>query len=96
MSVENIKQLERIMKGFGNNRRLRIVRALTKEKELSVGDIAERIGLSFTATSKHLNMLYKLDILDHKQKSLVVYYRIADNLSDLVKYIISAVSNSRE
>ncbi len=96
MNKESIKQLARIMKAFGNDRRLKIIKVLTKEKELSVGDIAERIELSFTATSKHLNMLYKLDILDHRQKSLVVYYRIAGDLPDFIKNIISTISNSRE
>ncbi len=96
MNHENIRHLEKVMKGLGNSRRLRIIRALVKGKELSVGDIAESIELSFTATSKHLNLLYKSDMLDRRQKSLVVYYRIADDLSDFMKYIVSTISNSRE
>jgi len=96
MRREHIKQLERILKALGNIRRIRILKTLTYEKELSVGGISERIELSFTATSKHLTILYRLDILDRRQKSLVVYYRIADGLSDFIKRIISTISNSRE
>jgi DNA-binding transcriptional ArsR family regulator len=93
---ESIKQLERILRGFGNDRRLRIIQVLIKEKELSVGDVSKQIKLSFTATSKHLNALYKLDILDRRQKSLVVYYRISNNISGIVRFIIMTISNLRE
>jgi len=94
MEKTPIKQLEAIFKGAANQRRLMILRLLSHTKEVSVGETAKKIHLSFTATSKHLNILYKLDLLERRQKDLVVYYRISANLTPLTKYLITTVSNS--
>ena len=91
-----MKQLERIFKGLANRRRLAIIRLLSKKKELSVADIAREINLSFTSTSKHLGLLRHLDIVDRKQESLTVYYRLADPLPPLIKLVLVTISNSRE
>ncbi|MEK7110352.1 MAG: metalloregulator ArsR/SmtB family transcription factor [Patescibacteria group bacterium] len=91
-----MKQLERIFKGLANRRRLAVIRILTKHKELSVADIARAIDLSFTSTSKHLALLRQLDILDRRQESLTVYYRLASPLPAAVKPLLSLLSNSRE
>lgn len=95
MEYPRTKQLEAIFKGTANRRRIAIIRTLAKEGELSVGDVAKEIRLSFTATSKHLNMLYKLDFLERRQKELVVYYRIGDYATPFMKYLISTISHSR-
>ena len=60
-----MKNLERLLKALANRRRLEILKVLKKEREgeLSVGEIAERIGLSFKATSRHLSILIGADIL---------------------------------
>lgn len=91
-----MKHLEKIFKGLANRRRLAIIRLLNGHKELSVADIAQKIHLSFTATSKHLGLLRQLDILDRRQESLTVYYRLASPLPAIVKLLISSISNSRE
>lgn len=91
-----MKHLERTLKGLANGRRLAIIKILIKNKELPVGEIAGEINLSFTSTSKHLLLLYKLDILDRRQENLVVYYRLADKPPFIVKQIFPTLSNSRE
>ena len=91
-----MKQLEKILKGLANGRRLAIVRLLNKKEELPVSKISEEISLSFTSTSKHLNLLHKLDILDRRQENLVVYYRLSSNLPYIVKQVLLTLSNSRE
>jgi len=87
-----MKDLERILKALANKRRLSIVRYLKKKGEATVGEIAGAIKLSFTATSRHLNMLYTADIVEKEQRSLQVFYRISSQPHHLVKYI----SNSLE
>lgn len=63
-----MKQLERIFKGLANRRRLSIIKTLLKQKVMTVAEIAEKINLSFKATSKHLVILRQLDIVDCQQK----------------------------
>ena len=91
-----LKEAERLFKGLANRRRLAIVKLLTTEKELPVAEIARRIKLSFTSTSKHLGILGRLDILEKRQESLSVYYRLAPDLPPSFKKVLPDISNSRE
>jgi len=87
-----MKDLERILKALANKRRLAIVRFLRKEKEATVGDIAETIKLSFKATSKHLGVLASADIVDKEQRSLQMWYHLSHTIPPIAKHI----SNSLE
>ncbi len=87
-----MNKLERILKALANQRRLAILKFLKKEKEATVGDIAESIELSFKATSKHLGILLAVDIVEKKQRSLQMWYRI----SPAIHYVAKYISNSLE
>ena len=52
-----MKELEKVLKILGNRRRLAILALLKRQSEATVGDIADSIKLSFTATSQHLAQL---------------------------------------
>ena len=82
------KEIERGLKALANKRRLAIVRFIKNEKEAAVGEIADKINLSFKATSKHLNILSGADILEKEQRSLQMFYRLSGNLSELSRRII--------
>ena len=87
--VFHMKDLERILKGLANKRRLAIVRYLKKGGPASVTDIAVEIKLSFKATSRHLTVLTSADILDKEQKGLQMFYRVASPLKPAAKSIIN-------
>ncbi len=87
-----MKNTERILKALANKRRLTIIKFLRKEKEATVGDIAEHIKLSFKATSKHLTVLLGADIVDRDQRGLEMWYELAPNPHHIARY----VSNSLE
>lgn len=91
--MKSEKDLEKILKGLANRRRLAIIKLLAKQKELSVADIAQAIKLSFTATSKHLGILRQLDILDRNQVSLTVYYSLSHPLPDAVQKLFTLIAN---
>ena len=83
------KELERSLKALANKRRLAIIRFIKKEKEVSVGDMADEIKLSFNATSKHLGILASANILEKEQRGLQMFYRISDDLPEVVRRVIS-------
>lgn len=87
-----MKNLERLLKALANHRRLAIIKYLKKSKEATVGDIAEHIKLSFKATSKHLNVLATVDIVEKEQKGLHMWYKLPAYSHHISKYI----SNSLE
>lgn len=59
------KQLETIVKGFANHRRIQIMELLENEAELSLMDISSRLDINFKTASEHLrrldlaNLVYK-------------------------------------
>lgn len=84
-----MKEYERILKALANRRRLSIIALLKKRNEAAVGEVAEYIKLSFTSTSKHLNILAKTDILDKRQQGLEVYYFLGHKMPEIAKSIIT-------
>jgi len=55
--ITNYRSLERVVKGFANHNRLKILELLKKEPELSVADIAERLKIGYENTSDHIRKL---------------------------------------
>lgn len=91
MAIE-LKQVEKILKALANRRRLSILAYLHKVGAANVGQIAVEIGLSFRATSRHIGLLYSAGLLDKEQKSLEVYYRLANPRPMVfVEHILSAI-----
>ncbi len=82
------KELEMSLKTLANRRRISIVRFIKKKKEASVGDIASEIKLSLKSTSRHLAVLFSAGILEREQRSLQVFYRLADDIIEPVRRII--------
>ncbi len=89
MAGSEIVAIERTLKALANRRRIAIIRLLKSRKEASVGDVAEAIKLSLKATSKHIGVLSAAGLLDREQRSLQMFYRIADELPKATRTLIS-------
>ena len=88
MEEEQLKLLEKLLKALANYRRLLIIKALKQKTRLNVGQVARMIELSFRATSRHLNNLYKQGVVIRQQKNLNMYYSLAqkpNKIIDLIK-----------
>ena len=86
-----MKELERCLKALANKRRLMIVKLLRDKKEMTVGELAAAIKLSFKATSRHLAVLKAADILEYEQRSISYYYRLSSTQHHATKAILSIV-----
>lgn len=53
----NYRTLERVVKGYANHNRLHIIDLLKQEPELSVDEIAERLGIGYMNASDHIRKL---------------------------------------
>lgn len=56
MSI-NYRNVERVVKGFANHNRIKILDLLNNEPELSVGDISERLKIGYENTSDHIRKM---------------------------------------
>jgi DNA-binding transcriptional ArsR family regulator len=60
---------------FSSKPRMRILTFVSRLGELNVSDIARRIGLNFTTTSKHLQILEEEGILQQRTYGRIRMYR---------------------
>ncbi len=60
----------------GDPTRLKICYLLCRHKELSVGDIAEVVGVSLSAVSHTLRKLQKADMVESRREFRTVYYKL--------------------
>ena len=86
-----LKETEKQMKALANKRRLAILQYLKKSREAAVGDIAGEIKLSFTATSKHLGVLYAGGMVEKDQRGLMIFYSLARVLHSATKHVIATL-----
>lgn len=63
---------------FSNSSRLQILWEL-ETRELSVGELAERIGATIQNTSQHLRLMKDKGVLEARREGQTVYYQIAKN-----------------
>jgi len=87
--MKDQKLLLRMLKALANARRLEILRYLRKHGAASVTDVAEHLEISIQSTSKHLDRLSALGILQIRQRSRYVFYRLSLSQQQLVQHILS-------
>jgi predicted transcriptional regulator len=66
---------------FSSRLRIKIVKILMQMGELNISEIARRLGINHTATSRHLKILEDEDILQQKVFGRIRLYRIRENSS---------------
>jgi ArsR family transcriptional regulator len=67
-----------LLKAMANECRLLVLCHLSASGELSVGDLAERVGLSQSALSQHLAKLREEGLVATRKDAQSVYYRLRD------------------
>jgi DNA-binding transcriptional ArsR family regulator len=79
------------IRALGHVDRLRIVEVLSR-RPANVGDIAIRLGLSPTVTSRHLRELHAAQIVDRAQDGNHVIYSLADR--DAARLVAAAYAGA--
>ena len=78
-------------KVFSHPKRLEILNVL-REKEMSVGDLVNRLNVAIGNLSQHLNMMKQRRVLASRKDGNVVYYRLANakmlRAFDLIREIL--------
>ena len=85
------KEIEKVFKALANKRRLLLLSNLKKSKEMSVGDLASEIKLSFRSTSKHLRILLLAEVVESQQRSKQIFYKITPEFVVTLKKVLSSL-----
>lgn len=67
-----------LLKALSNENRLLIMCYLTEAGEMSVGRLAENVGLSQSALSQHLAKLRDEGLVETRRQSQTIFYRVHD------------------
>jgi ArsR family transcriptional regulator len=81
MEEENMKLpvvMSEVFKALGDPTRLRIIRMLASEmeKDLSVSDLARKLGITQPSASQHIRVLKNVGILESERNGNSVYYNV--------------------
>ncbi|HET9428179.1 MAG TPA: metalloregulator ArsR/SmtB family transcription factor [Allosphingosinicella sp.] len=71
-------QATSLLKVMANEFRLLVLCYLVENKELSVGELGERVGLSQSALSQHLARLRDEGLVTTRKEAQTVFYRVCD------------------
>ena len=86
----NNKELVKIFKAVGNERRLLILKHIFSKKELTVGQISQLIDLSFKSVSRHMSVLSNVNLVDARKVNLSKFYFIDTKSSkEFIKFLKS-------
>lgn len=81
------RELERIIKGFANHRRLQVLGLLYKEPELSVQEISERLKSDFKNISAHINKMAIAGLLMKRSDSKAVRHKLTKRGNVILKFV---------
>ncbi len=92
---ESYRILSAFCRTFSHPRRLQIL-SLLAGGEMSVGEIAERLGVSMANASQHLALMREKGVLLTRKQGQTVYYRVSTPLLlDCVELLRRALIETR-
>lgn len=65
------------LSSLANDKRLLILCELMAQREMSVGELADAVGLSQSALSQHLSKLRAENLVQTRRESQTVFYRLS-------------------
>lgn len=75
---EAFETAARMLKCLGHPLRLRVLDLLERERELTVSEVQEALGLEQAVCSQHLSLMRDKGILARRKDGVHVYYRLGD------------------
>jgi len=83
----NYRQLERIVRGFSNHRRIEILRLLEKYPELSVIEISEKLDANLKTIADHTRRLTIAKLLMKKSSGKSICHRLTKRGKEVLMFL---------
>lgn len=87
----NAAKAAALMKMLANDRRLLVLCHLIAEEELSVGDLASKVGLGQSALSQHLAKLREQGLVSFRRDAQTLFYSVSDESAARVLLLLHEI-----
>lgn len=81
------RDLERIVKGFANHKRIEILFLLKKEPELSLREISDRLKSDFKNVSVHIGKMQIAGLLTKKNRGNMVCHKLTNRGKGILQFV---------
>lgn len=85
--MQRPRQLERIVKGFANHRRIEILTLLEKKPELALFEIADELNINFKTASEHVRRLAIADLVMKRNEGNHVRHALSLQGKSILKFL---------
>lgn len=85
--IKNRRQLERVVKGFANHRRIQILDLLDRKPELTVADISEQLDVNFKTISDHIRRLAIAGLVMKRYRGSSVHHKLTSRAKHILKFL---------
>ena len=93
--MDDAKKLQHLFQTLGDANRLKIIKFI-EDKERSVSEIVEALGLSQPLVSHHLRVLREREILQAKRNGPFIYYKLKNGkLLDSLGLFLEIASSTK-
>ena len=76
--MKSFRDLERLVRGFSNHRRIQMLSMLKKKPEQSVEELAEALNINFRTSSEHLRRLAVAGLVMKRNDNTSVRHRLTE------------------
>src|SRR3989344_3950101 len=85
--MKHHKELERIVKGFANNWRIKILELIENEGPQTLAEITDKLKMNMKTASSHTNKLNISGLISKRYNSNNVIHRLSDRGKTILKFL---------
>lgn len=89
--MKSNKDLERIIKGVANHRRIELLKTISSKPELSVQDLASVLDTDFRTIAAHLQKLTIAGLIMKRNDGVSVRHKLTDRGKDVLMFLRNIV-----
>lgn len=86
-NMYNQRQLERIVKGFSNHRRIQILTLLSGTPELSLSEISQKLKINIKTASEHVRRLTISGLVLKRNQERNVCHKLSERGVVILKFL---------
>ncbi len=85
--LKTYRELERIVRGFSNHRRIEILERLSHDPELSVDEVSKKLNVNFKTISEHIRRLAIPGLVIKRNAGASVRHRLSERGLMILKFL---------